>query len=248
MALAGATLMLVAGICVTISQAVGSTRPAGTLSNVGLPAEVAGSTPASPPASTQVSSSVAPRPPTTPGVPHPVQSPGIPVGIDIPFGSANHPNGVHARVSSHPLNPDGSLFVPADPRAISWASQDAAPGSARGTAILTSHINFVIDGQTMAGAFADLADYARTAVGRQLSVLLADGRRLKYRIVAGREYHKVQLAADPSLRASLYSQKDSYGRPGQPPTGRLLLVSCGGTFDPSSGEYEDNVFLYALPV
>jgi hypothetical protein len=28
----------------------------------------------------------------------------------------------------------------------------------------------------------------------------------------------------------------------------LLLVSCGGAFDNSTGEYEGNVFLYALPI
>ncbi|MFN2518455.1 MAG: class F sortase [Jatrophihabitantaceae bacterium] len=176
------------------------------------------------------------------------RAPGIPVAIDIPIRSANHPHGVHASVGAHPLNPDGSLFVPADPRAVSWAAQDAPPGSARGTTIFTSHINYVIDGQTVPGAFADLADYATGAIGKQVSVLLADGRRLRYRIVAGREYHKDQLAGDPALRSSLYDQHKSYGRPGQPPTGRLLLVSCGGAFDNSSGEYEDNVFLYALPV
>jgi len=254
LAVAAAWLMLVAGTCVSLDRAAGLTGSTGStarLSSGALPPEVAGTVPASQPAAAgmHVSSSVAgSRPPTTAAAPQATQSPGIPVAIDIPLRSTHHPKGVHARVSSNPLNPDGSLFVPADPRAVSWARQDAAPGSARGTTILTSHINFVIDGQTVPGAFADLADYARAAVGQQLSVLLADGRRLKYRIVAGREYHKDELTGHPSLRASLYDQQRSYGRPGQPPTGRLLLVSCGGAFDNSTGEYEDNVFLYALPI
>jgi hypothetical protein len=140
------------------------------------------------------------------------------------------------------------LFVPADPRVVSWARQDAAPGSDRGTIILTSHVNYVIDGQTVDGALADLAEYARTAVGEEFSLRLADGRTLKYRVEAGREYNKGDLAADPSLRAKLFDQTSTYGPPGQSPTSRLLLVSCGGAFDNSTGEYEDNVFLYALPV
>lgn len=244
--------MLVAGIYISVNQAAGLTDSLPSLPSGALPAELAGSVPtaqAPDPDSTRSSSTAGgSRSPTSRAVPHAAHSPGIPVAIYIPLPSTHYPTGFHAKVSSNPLNPDGSVFVPADPQAVSWAQQDAAPGSARGTAILTSHINFVIDGRTVAGAFVDLAEYARDALGQQLSVLLADGRRLTYRIVAGREYNKDQLAADPSLRASLYDQQSSYGSPGQPSTGRLLLVSCGGAFDRNTGEYEDNVFVYALPV
>lgn len=227
-----------------VNQLAGSTSSRASLSSGALPPEVAGSAPASGPTT---GPTVSP-PATTAAVPTPAQTPGVPVAIDIPFRSLHYPDGVHASVSADPLNADGSLFVPADPRAVSWARQDAAPGSAHGTTILTSHINFVIDGTTVAGAFVDLADYAHTDIGKELSVLLADGRRLKYRIVAGREYNKDRLAGDRALRTSLYNQADSFGLPGQPRTGRLLLVSCGGAFDTRTGEYEDNVFVYALPV
>jgi uncharacterized protein YwbE len=173
--------------------------------------------------------------------------PGVPVELDIPIRTPNHPDGVHARVTSNPLNPDGTLHVPADPKTVSWARQDVAPGSARGTAILTSHINYVINGRLVIGALSDLAWYAKHAIGTTISVRLADGRVLRYRLVAGREYNKSQLAASPGLRAELYDQRRVYG-PADHPSGRLLLVSCGGAFDPYTGEYEDNVFLYALPV
>jgi hypothetical protein len=170
--------------------------------------------------------------------------PGVPVRLDISIPSANHPHGVHTAITSHHLNPDGTLFVPDDPTEVAWARDDVAPGSPRGTAILVSHINYVINGQTVAGAFADLAEYGQKAVGRHFRVHLADGRTLVYQILFAREYHKEQLAAQPQLRRLLYDQTQAFGRG----TGRLLLVSCGGPFDPNSGEYEDNVFLYALPV
>lgn len=175
-----------------------------------------------------------------------VQRPGVPVAITIAFGSPTHPDGVHAAITAHDLNPDGTLYVPADPRDISWARQDAMPGSARGTAILTSHINYVINGQLVIGALSDLAWYSQHAVGKQLSLRFADGRSMRYRIVAGREYSKDQLANNPQLRRELYDQSSVYGPPGRP-SGRLLLVSCGGAFDAYTGEYEDNVFLYLLP-
>jgi hypothetical protein len=176
-----------------------------------------------------------------------VLKPGVPVSVTIPFASSNHPQGVHATVQSHHLNSDQTLFVPADPEVLSWARDDAKPGSDRGTAIITGHINYVIDGQLVHGALSDLAEYAHEAIGRKFTVRTADGRTLSYRIVAGREYTKAQLARDPHLRTELYDQSKVYG-PVAHPSGRLLLVSCGGDFDPNSGEYEDNVFLYALPV
>lgn len=173
--------------------------------------------------------------------------PGVPVQLVVPFGTPNHPDGVRARVTANKMNPDGTLHVPSDPTTVSWAKEDAAPGSSRGTVILTSHINYVINGQLVIGALSDLAVYAKQAIGKTISLKLADGRTLHYRIVAGREYTKEQLAGDKQLRAELYDQRKVYG-PASHPASRLLLVSCGGAFDEYTGEYEDNVFLYALPV
>ena len=114
--------------------------------------------------------------------------PGVPVAIDIPIASPAHPSGVHTRVTSNDMNADGTLYVPADPRTVSWAREDAAPGSSHGTTILTSHVNFVINGQLVVGALSDLAWYAQHALGKQITVKMADGRSMAYRIVAGREY------------------------------------------------------------
>lgn len=173
--------------------------------------------------------------------------PGVPVHIDIAVSSTSHPDGVHTTVTAHPLNADQSLFVPSDPTEVAWASQDAAPGSGRGTVILVSHVNYVINGRTVTGAFSDLAEYARTAIGAKVTLQLADGQRLVYRIAYAREYSKQELAAQPQLRRTLYDQSRVFGTSAHP-SSRLLLVSCGGAFDPITGEYEDNVFLYALPV
>jgi hypothetical protein len=153
---------------------------------------------------------------------------------------------VHTRITANDLNQDGTLYVPSDPRTVSWAREDVAPGSSHGTTILTSHVNFVINGQLVVGALSDLAWYAQHAIGKQLSLKMADGRMMRYRIVAGGEYSKEQLANDPQLRVELYDQSKVYGPPSTP-SGRLLLVSCGGAFDEYTGEYEDNVFLYLLP-
>ncbi|WP_104523352.1 class F sortase [Blastococcus atacamensis] len=171
---------------------------------------------------------------------------GVPVGLEIPFASSNHPDGVTASVSADPLTERGDLFVPEDPRTLSWASDDAAPGSSRGTAILVGHVNYVVDGELVRGALSDLAEYAVEHIGQTFTVQLADGRRLDYRITGGERHDKDALAARPELRQMLYDQTNAFGP--APGTGRLVLVSCGGAFDTRTGNYEDNVFVFALPV
>ena len=171
---------------------------------------------------------------------------GVPVRLEIPFASTNHPDGVTAPISADPLTEAGDLFVPPDPRAVSWAREDAAPGAHRGTAILVGHVNSVIDGELVRGALSDLAEYAVERVGEEFRVVLADGRELAYRITGGEQHDKDELAARPELRAVLYDQRSAFGP--APGSGRLVLVSCGGAFDRATGNYEDNVFLFALPV
>jgi hypothetical protein len=246
----GSTAALISGVA--IARGMGASTDSGPRAGSGpLPASIQGSTPAR----TEAPVGFAALPPAARAevqaanhqkVRWPAVKTGVPVGIDIEVRSPEHPHGVHAKVRAHALNEDGTLFVPADPRRVSWADQDAAPGASHGTVILTSHINYVIDGQLVVGALSDLAWYAEHAVGKRIKLRLADGRTFTYRIVAGREYTKEQLAAAPKLRAALYDQRKVYG-PADRPSSRLLLVSCGGAFDAYTGEYEDNVFLYALP-
>ena len=146
---------------------------------------------------------------------------------------------VQAAVSADRLNSDGSLYVPPDPRAVSWASQDVGPGSAYGTAILVAHINY----RGVDGVFSDLADYR---VGEIITVALADGRNLKYVVAAlPIEVNKDQVGP---RRQELFDQTHSYGLAGKPRSGRLLLLSCGGVFDNRTGHYESNIFVYALPL
>jgi hypothetical protein len=165
---------------------------------------------------------------------------GIPVQVVIPFSSSNHPGGVTAPVTADPLLPNGDLFVPEDPGTVSWAAQDARPGADRGTAILVGHVN----NAGVVGALSDLAEYASQDVGSTFTVVLADGRQLLYQVSGGAAYDKDQLADDPDLRREIYDQENAFGTG----TGRLVLVSCGGAFDNSTGNYEDNVFLFAMPV
>ena len=176
------------------------------------------------------SSTTAPTPaPSAKVVP---DKPGVPVTVIV----ADHH--VQSPVSANHLNADGSLYVPPDPHDVSWSSQDAAPGTSHGTIILVSHINY----GGAAGAFSDLADYR---VGQLITLVLADGRRMKYAVAAPPiEVNKDNVG---SRRQELFDQSHSYGLAGRPKSGRLLLLSCGGVFDNLTGHYESNIFVYALP-
>lgn len=187
--------------------------------------------------STSLPSGLSPGPS---GAPAPTHSPtAVPVteGIPVTVIAADHH--LKANVSANRLNADGSLYTPTDPRAVSWASQDAAPGSSYGTIILVGHVNYA----GVAGAFADLADYRS---GQIITLALADGRRMHYAVAA--EPIEVKKDKLGPRRQELFDQTHSYGLPGRPTSNRLLLLSCGGVFDNRTGHYESNIFVYALPL
>ena len=214
-------ILLAVSATISGSHYFGHGRAGRTLSSASLPAGVG----------------LAPRAPTTlrtPADPRAARGqPGVPVTMIV----ADHQ--VLSSVSADRLNADGSLHVPLDPQVVSWSSQDAAPGAHQGTIIVVGHVNY----GGVAGAFVDLADYR---VGQIITLVLADGRRMRYAVAAPPiEVNKDELGP---RRQELFDQSHSYGLGGSPESGRLLLLSCGGVFDNRTGHYESNVFVYALPV
>jgi hypothetical protein len=223
-------ILLVVSATILGSHYFGHGRAGRTLSSEALPPGL-GPTPTS--TATRAPSG-APRPAQRPSaVPVTQSNTGVPVSVIV----AGHR--VKAPVSANRLKPDGSLYVPPNPGAVSWGSQQVAPGSEYGTTILVSHINK----GGVAGAFSDLADYR---AGQIITLVLADGRRMKYAVAAAPiEVNKDKVGA---RRQELFDQTHQYGLPGRPKSGRLLLLSCGGVFDNRTGHYESNIFVYALPI
>jgi len=215
--------LLVVSAAILGSHYFGSGRVGATLSSASLPPDLG------PPRTAVPMATVAP--PSAPAVV--ANKPGVPVRLIVDTHQ------VKTAVSADRLNKDGSLYVPPDPQAVSWASQDVGPGSSYGTTILVGHVNF--DG--VAGVFSDLADYK---VGQAVTVVLADGRKLRYAVAAPPiEVQKEDLGP---RRQELFDQTYSYGPAGKPRSGRLLLLSCGGVFDNRTGHYESNIFVFALPL
>jgi len=91
--------------------------------------------------------SSAPLPPGLAAAPSPSQAPAVsptavPERLGVPVTVIVADHHLQAPVSADRLNPDGSLYVPPNPRAVSWSSQDVAPGSGHGTIILVGHVNY----------------------------------------------------------------------------------------------------------
>jgi hypothetical protein len=136
--------------------------------------------------------------------------------------------GIDAPVASVGIDlAKGELDVPVNIARTGWWRDGAAPGDGAGAVLIGGHVDSARSGP---GAFFKLKD----ATSRdRVQVVTADGRTRTYRVVSVRRMVKSALPND------VYSLK---GR------ARLVLVTCGGTFDPASGHYRDNVVVTAVPV
>jgi hypothetical protein len=140
--------------------------------------------------------------------------------------------------------------VPQDPTTASWLDYAAVgPGADHGSAVLTTHVNY---GHVL-GAFGDLTAYRP---GQHITVTLADGRTLSYRVVpaaamgfptAGTALvvDKALLDHDPALRARIFDFTGAWSQEGGPACGRLVLATCTGRV--VDHNYLDNAFVFALP-
>jgi hypothetical protein len=138
------------------------------------------------------------------------------------------PDGAKASVTSSGLHPDGSLVIPDDPAVVGWWNGGALSGDAFGGVVLAGHVDSARYGL---GAMAQL----RTLKAGQIVELRAGTRRMQYRVTTRTSLPQAELAA----------RTDAF-RQDIPP--RLVLITCGGAFDPVRHRYQDNLIIYARPV
>jgi hypothetical protein len=121
------------------------------------------------------------------------------------------------------------LAVPTDPRVVGWWRHGAAPGARHGTAVLAGHINY-------AGVEGSLARIGTLDPGDVVYVRgLHKGKRttVRFKITGVHTYQKTALPY-----RQIFDQST---------VGRLAIVTCGGPFDASTGNYLDNIVAYAVP-
>lgn len=143
----------------------------------------------------------------------------LPVTLRIPA------LGIDAPVLGVGLAPDGQLAVPNDLRRVGWYGVGAVPGDT-GTALVAAHVDYA----HKPGVFFRLD---RLSPGATVQVVHADGSVSDFKVVARRMVAKPRLPVADLTRAS------------GPP--RLVLVTCGGSYDKGRRSYRDNVLVYAVP-
>ncbi len=145
---------------------------------------------------------------------------GIPTAVDLPT------LGVHADVLPVGITA-GELDVPTDPTDVGWWTGSVAAGSPAGATVIDGHVD---SAELGVGALYRLTDLA---IGDTISVTVAGGGTITYRVNERRSYNKSE-----GLPAAIF------GIDGAP---RLVLITCGGTFDKATGSYESNVAVFASP-
>ncbi|MDG4809759.1 class F sortase [Micromonospora sp. WMMD1120] len=169
-----------------------------------------------------------PRPPRPPAdaprraAPPPDLAPlprAAPVGVRIPAID------VHADVVSVGTDTAGVLEVPPldRPTLAGWYRHGVSPGEA-GNAVLVGHV----DAPSGPAVFFDLG---RLSAGQQIQVTRADARVATFTVDEVRAYPKENF---PSTL--VYGPADVAG---------LRLITCGGRFDAATGNYVDNIIVFA---
>ena len=120
----------------------------------------------------------------------------------------------------------GGLALPDDAATVAWYASGASPGEDSGTVVLAAHVSY----QGATGPFTELEG---ASPGAAVEVTSADGTVRRYSISDVRQAPKTDLD-----RAALFAT----GGPA-----RLVLVTCGGQFDPVTRSFASNTVVTAVP-
>lgn len=118
------------------------------------------------------------------------------------------------------------LDLPKDPNTVAWWSNGSTPGDLTGTVVLAAHVSYN-------GRHGPFTHLNRFPIGSIVSVRQADGLVRTFRVAAERQVVKSALNRENLFRTT-----------GDP---RLALITCGGTYNPATRNYSDNIIVYALP-
>ena len=123
------------------------------------------------------------------------------------------------------VDPEGELEIPGAAEA-GWYRLGAAPGQP-GATVVAAHVSW----QGSTGPFLRLAELQPGAL---VDIVLADQTTRRYQVVERAQYDKRQLPTEQVWRTS------------GPET--LVLITCGGAFNPQIRRYADNIVVTAVPV
>lgn len=151
-------------------------------------------------------------------------TPVVPAVVPAPIWINAEAIGVDHPVRAVGLEPDGQLEIP-DETEVGWYRLGSAPGEP-GATVLAGHVSW----NRTDGPFRSLVDLAP---GATVNVGLADGSTRTYVVTERAQYPKRELPRE-RIWASTGPQT-------------LVLITCGGAFNPDIRRYDDNIVVYAEP-
>jgi len=122
----------------------------------------------------------------------------------------------------------GFMEIPDDPAIGGWYRYGPEPSTGSGNTVIAAHID---SPDYPIGPFASLRD---APAGADVRVVSEAGVESRWSVQTVTYYAKSDLDTDAL-----------FARTGPP---ALVLVTCGGEFDASTGSYRDNVVLVATPM
>jgi len=155
---------------------------------------------------------------------HPERAPFAPTSVSFNLASGT----ATAPVDRVQTLGDGSLELPEDPQRMGWWSGSSPAGTPYGSVVVAGHLDSRLFG---VGFAAHMAVLARGDV-----VLLTDAdQERRYRVRTRYLLPRTRLSA----LAALFSDRGP---------ARLVLITCGGTYDRARGAYSDNFVVEATPL
>ncbi|MDA8219726.1 MAG: sortase [Dehalococcoidales bacterium] len=190
------------------SEAIATNTPTPTASATVVPLATASPTQRAEPSPT-------PSATPTPMVADPVKISAPEISLDAPV--------IHVGVTA-----DGVMQTPRTEYEVGWYGP---PPGAAGNAILTGHVDWLVSGRPVRGAFYFLYDLHP---GDVITVTAADGAVYRFRVIWKQSYD-----------ASSAPVEDIAGPTNVP---SITLITCGGEFDRTLREYADRWVVRAILV
>jgi sortase (surface protein transpeptidase) len=172
------------------------------------------------PTSTEPTAAESPAPSSSP--PAPASPPAPPARIELPS------LGVDTAVVPVGVNSDGLMDIPPDVSTVGWYRFGPAPGAAAGSAVLSGHVDDHIQGVGVFGRIGDLGP------GDTVRIVDEAGVTRDFSVLSREEWSKGEVPLD-----RIFDRGGS---------SRLVLITCGGSFNSSTLGYDDNVAITAVPV
>ncbi|WP_461472688.1 class F sortase [Microbacterium sp. HJ5] len=160
--------------------------------------------------------------PVAAATPAPARTPLPPVRVAI--GAI----GVDMPVEPVGVEIGGFMELPVDPAVGGWYRFGADPTSPDGNVVISAHVDAP---RYPIGPFSRLRELSP---GELIEVTDASGRAHRYGLATVTYYPKADLPV-----AELFARSGARD---------LVLITCGGEFDPGTGRYADNVVAVARPL